>query len=205
MSQSTSVHELQDGTIAGYDYGQPGVAHSPVTLEDLREIEQAAGWTEEDARTLQRHGDIFQQNAEQMVGAWRKVIAAQPHLAKWFATPDVKQDEEYKAKVKAGFVQWVADAVFRPHDQAWLDYQEEIGLRHTPEKKNKTDHLGTQPLVPLRYLIAFVTIVTISTRTFFIAAGVKGEELRRLEDAWSRAVQLHVTLWARPYVKDGLW
>ena len=48
------------------------------------------------------------------------------------------------------------------------DYQEEIGLRHTPQKKNKTDHSGTQPLVPLRYLIAFVTIVTISTRTFFI-------------------------------------
>ena len=88
MSQSTSVHELQEGTIAGYDYGQPGVAHSPVTLEDLREIQQAAGWTEEDARKLQRHVDIFKRNAEQMVSAWRKVIGSQPHLAKWLATPD---------------------------------------------------------------------------------------------------------------------
>ena len=92
MSQSTSVHELEEGTIAGYEYGQPGVAHSPVTLEDLREIQQAAGWTEEDARVLQRHGDIFKRNAEQMVSTWRKVIASQPHLAKWFATRDGQQD-----------------------------------------------------------------------------------------------------------------
>jgi hypothetical protein len=43
------------------------------------------------------------------------------------------------AKVKKRFVQWVLNACFRPHDQAWLDYQEEIGQRPTPEKKNHTD------------------------------------------------------------------
>jgi hypothetical protein len=53
--------------------------------------------------------------------------------------------------------------------------------------------------------MAFVTTVTISSRKFFVAAGVKGEELQKLEDAWARAVQLHVTLWARPYTQDGLW
>jgi len=205
MSQSTSIHELREGTIGGYNYGQSGVAHSPVTPDDLREIEQAAGWTEEDARILARHGEMFRTNAEHMVSAWRKVIASQPHLAKWFATPDGKQDDEYKEKIKARFVQWVSDVCFRPHDQTWLDYQEEIGLRHTPQKKNKTDSARTQPLVPLRYLMAFATTVTVSSRGFFVAAGVNGEELQRLEDAWARAVQLHVTLWARPYAQSGLW
>jgi len=205
MSQSISVHQPKARSIPGYDYGQPSAAHSPVSLEELREIEEAAGWTEEDALILKRHHEIFEQNAERMVDAWRKVIASQPHLAKWFTTSDGKTDDEYKAKVKARFVQWVVDVCFRPHDQAWLDYQEEIGLRHTPEKKNKTDGARTQPLVPLRYLMAFVTNVLISSRRFFVEAGVKGEELQKLEDAWARAMQLHVTLWARPYAKDGLW
>jgi hypothetical protein len=193
------------GTIPGYEYGQPNVGRSPVTLDDLRQIEAAAGWTATDAEVLQRHGDIFGQRGEEMVDAWRAVIAAQPHLGKWFAPPEGRPDDEYKAKVKPRFVQWVKDVCFRPHDQAWLDYQEEIGLRHTPAKKNKTDKVETQPVVPLRYLMGFVTTVTTSSRRFFIAAGVSGEELRKLEDAWARAVQLHVTLWARPYAKDGLW
>ena len=42
-----------------------------------------------------------------------------------------------------------------PHDQAWLDYQEEIGLRHTRAKKNRTDNAQTPPHIPLRYLLAF--------------------------------------------------
>jgi hypothetical protein len=107
--------------------------------------------------------------------------------------------------VKARFVQWVIDAISRPRDQAWIDYQEEIGLRHTPEKKNQTDGAHTPPLVPLRYVLAFVTTVTTESRRFFVEAGISGEELQKLEDAWAKTVQLHVTLWARPYLKEGLW
>ena len=92
--------------------------------------------------------------------SWRAVIAAQPHLAKWFVGPDGRPDDEYKARVKKRFVQWVLDACFRPHDQAWLDYQQEIGMRHTPAKKNQTDHAQTPSVVPLRYLIAFGFLVS---------------------------------------------
>ncbi len=140
-----------------------------------------------------------------MVDSWRAIIGAQPHLAKWFFGPDGKPNDEYKAKVKKRFVQWVLDVCFRPHDQAWLDYQEEIGLRHTPEKKNQTDGVQTPPVVPLRYLTAFGTVVAMSTRKFFVDAGVRDKELQKLEGAWSKAVQLHITLWSRPYVKEGLW
>ena len=189
--------------IPGYDYGRASVARSPLSLEELRQLEQTVG--EADARVLQRHGEIFEKNAEAMVDSWRAVIGAQPHLAKWFFNPDGKPDEEYKARVKRRFVQWVRDVCARPHDQAWLDYQEEIGLRHTPEKKNQTDGAHTPPMVPLRYLLGFVTVVTIGTCKFFIDAGVHGEDLQKLEAAWARAVQLHVTLWCRPYTKEGLW
>lgn len=205
MTQSTFVPGVETDSIPGYDYGQVGIARSPVSLDELRQLEETAGWTAADADVLQRHGDVFREDAEHMVDSWRTIIGAQPHLAKWFFGPDETPDDEYKAKVKKRFVQWVLDACFRPHDQAWLDYQEEIGLRHTPEKKNQTDGAQSPSLVPLRYLIAFGVVVATATRKFFVEAGIRDEELHELEAAWAKAVQLHITLWSRAYVKEGLW
>jgi hypothetical protein len=54
-------------------------------------------------------------------------------------------------------------------------------------------------------VLAFATAVTTKSRKFFVDAGVHGEELQKLEDAWAKTVQLHITLWARPYVKEALW
>jgi hypothetical protein len=206
MSKSKLVNnQAEVASIAGYDYGRTGVAHSPVSLEELRQLEATIGWSADDAKVLQRHGDLFREKAEQMVDSWRAIIGAQPHLAKWFFGPDGKPDDDYKAKVRKRFVQWVLDVCFRPHDQVWLDYQEEIGLRHTPDKKNQTDGARTPPHVPLRFLLAFGPVVAITTRKFFVDAGIRDEELHQLHDSWSKAVQLHITLWSRPYGKEGLW
>jgi hypothetical protein len=201
----TLVDETNSTPLPGYQYGHQNSAHSPVSIEELHQLEATVGWRQEDAQTLQRYGDIFRTNAEQMVDSWRAVIAEQPHLAKSFFGPDGKPDEEYKAKVKKRFVQWVLDVCFREHDQAWLDYQEEIGLRHTPEKKNVTDAAHSPSVVPLRYLLAFAAVVAIKTRQFFVDAGVQDEQLVKIEEAWAKAVQLHITLWSRPYAKVGLW
>jgi hypothetical protein len=139
-----------------------------------------------------------------MVDSWRASIGAHPHLAQWFFAPDGKPDDVYKTAVKRRFVQWVIDVATRPHDLAWLDYQEEIGLRHTPEKKDRTDNRQTPPLVPLRYLLAFVPVVT-PVRHFFESVVNDCAELDAIERAWTKAVHLHVTLWTRPYSRDGLW
>lgn len=204
MSDSTNLSK-QRCEISGYDYGKPSIGGSPVSIEELRQLEASAGWTDEDAKLLRAHSRIFEERAEDMVDSWRAVIGSQPHLAKWFLGPDGKPDEAYKAAVKKRFVQWVRDAATRPHDQIWLDYQEEIGLRHTPERKNRTDDAHTASLVPLRYLYAFTAVVALTARKFFVEAGVGGDELRRLQDAWLKAVLLHVTLWSRPYTKEELW
>jgi Protoglobin len=198
---------MTEGTtqsILGYEFGSPRSAKSPLSLEELRQLEQTLGWTAEDERLLRKHLDFFRSHAESMVDAWRSIIAAQPHLAHWFTSPDGNPDNEYKARVKRRFVQWVIDAATRPHDQAWLDYQEEIGLRHTPEKKNKTDNRHTPANVPLRYLIAFIPVVT-DIRRFLAEAIEDAEELAAVESAWTKAVHLHIALWSRPYTKEGLW
>lgn len=67
------------------------------------------------------------------------------------------------------------------------------------------DQRKSAPLGPWRYLIGFIPVVTIGARALFTGAGITGTELRRLEDACTRAVQLYITLWSRPYAKDGLW
>ena len=194
----------RNSAIAGYDFGSAQSAASPVSAEELLQLEQTLGWTTKDVQLLRKHALLFEAQAEKMVDSWRAVIAAQPHLAQWFFAPNGEPDDEYKAAVKRRFVQWVVDVATRPHDCAWLDYQEEIGLRHTPDKKNKTDRRQTPPLVPLRYLLAFVPVVT-PVRQFFESAVNDRDELDAIERAWTKAVHLHVTLWTRPYTRDGLW
>lgn len=194
----------RESEIPGYDFGSAQSAKSPVSTEHLRQLEQTLGWTTGDEQLLHRHAALFEAQAEKMVDSWRTVIASQPHLAQWFFAPDGKPDDQYKASVKSRFVQWVVDVATRRHDQAWLDYQEEIGLRHTPEKKNKADGRHTPPLVPLRYLLAFVPVVT-PVRHFFESAVSDRSELDAIERAWTKAVHLHITLWARPFTRDGLW
>jgi hypothetical protein len=87
------------------------------------------------------------------------------------------------AKIEPRFVQWVKDVAMRPHDQAWLDYQEEIGLRHTPAQKNITDGAHTPELVPLRYVVGMAGLIALSARKFFVESGISGHELERLEEA----------------------
>lgn len=189
---------------AGYDFGSAETARSPLSDEDLQHLEQTLGWTEADSDLLRKHAEVFRAQAEAMVNAWRSVIGSQPHLSKWFAGPDGKPDEQYKARVKSRFVQWVVDVATRTHDRDWLNYQEEIGLRHTPEKKNRTDGRPTAPVVPQRYLLAFVPVVC-EIREFLEGGISDAEEISAVERSWRKAVHLHVTLWSRPYARDGLW
>jgi hypothetical protein len=191
--------------IPGYDYGTLRAAHSPVTLSDLRALEHAVGWTAQDTEALKMAADVLSDQAEALVDSWRAQIGAQPHLAKWFVGSDGKPDEAYKAAVKKRFVQWVVDTCTRPRDQAWLDYQEEIGLRHTPAKKNKTEQAQTPELVPLRYLISFTAPVVLGAKDFLSKKGHNAQDVERMHAAWTRSVLLEIALWSRPYVRDELW
>jgi hypothetical protein len=194
---------MQD--IAGYDYGTSRAAHSPVTPDELRALEASVGWTAADGAALQAAGRALCPQAEAMVDSWRVEIARQPHLVQWFFGPDGKPDDRYRAAVKRRFVQWVIDTCTRPHDQAWLDYQEEIGLRHTPAKKNRTDGTQTPNVVPLRYLLTFVGPTVLGVRRFLDGHGFSVTEIDGMCHAWTKSMLLHVALWSRAYVREGLW
>jgi hypothetical protein len=190
-------------SIPGYDYGK--APRSPVTLDDLKRLQSVVDFTDDDRQALHKAGELLDDEAEALVDGWRKIIGSQEHLAKWFFGPDRKPDDDYKAAVKPRFVQWVVDTFERPFDQAWLDYQEEIGLRHTPAKKNKTDGVEAPPVVPLRYLLAFAGPVIADARKHLASKQLPVDELERLHGAWTKAVILTLTLWSRPYTKQDLW
>jgi hypothetical protein len=122
-------------SIAGYDYGK--AQPSPVTLDDFKRLQAVVGFTDDDRQSLRDAGELLANEAETLVDGWRKIIGSQDHLSEWFCGPDVKPDDDYKAAVKPRLVQWVVDTFKRRFDQDWLDYQEEIGLRDTPAKKQQ--------------------------------------------------------------------
>ena len=191
--------------IQGYDYGNARVGRSPVTLTELRELEATVGWTSADKDAIALAGQVLAGQEEAMVDSWRGIIGDHLFLAKWFFGPDGKPDEAYKAAVKKRFVQWVSDLCRRQRDQTWLDYQEEIGQRHTPAKKNKTDGARTPDVVPLRYLWTFAGPVLSGAREFLASKGHSAAEVERMQQAWTKSVLLTLALWAKPYVEDGLW
>jgi len=85
-------------------------------------------------------------------------LGSHPYLIQYSGKPK-QPDSAYLGAVRQRFKQWILDTCNREYDQAWLDYQHEIGLRHHLTKKNQTDQVQSVPMM-LRYLIAFIYPIT---------------------------------------------
>lgn len=191
-------------TPAGYTYdGQ--LAPSPVTPQQLRELLADIMWTEEDAAALRRAGETLQPQVHEILDAWYDFIGSTPHLVAVFQGPDGRPDGEYLERVRARFEQWVVDLCTREFDDHWLAYQEEIGKRHHPEKKNRTDHVDSpRSFVPMSHMFALIVPVVLSVRDFLDTGEVDRAEVDAMHTAWFKAVTLTLTLWSRPFAGD-LW
>lgn len=191
-------------TLPGYHYGAASVARSPVSLEELELLKRTVALTDDDMAWLRRAGEWLAERTDAVVGAWREAVAANPHLAAYYATAGGVTDPDYKARVGERFKQWILDLCLRPYDQTWLDYQHEIGLRHTHLRKNLADGAATVPHIPLRYIIAFTAVINDRVKPF-LEAGSSAHEADAMYRAWCKAVLLHVTLWSRCYVAEADW
>ncbi len=190
--------------IGGYDYGSSSIGRSPVSMDELALLERTVSLTEEDERWLRRAAAVLVEQTDAVVAAWREVIAANPHLARYYGSQEGVADPAYKARVGERFKQWILDVCQRPRDQAWLDYQHEIGLRHTHLRKNQVDQAAALPHIPLRYLIAFTAVINERIRPF-LTRSAPADEAAAMHSAWCKAVLLQVALWSRPYVAESEW
>lgn len=187
--------------IPGYTMGSPEVPRAPITLEELELLKQTVLFTEEDARYLRMSYDILKDQTDEILDVWYGFVGSKPHLLHFFTDPSTgKPNADYLAAVRKHFGQWILDTARAQYDQAWLDYQFEIGRRHHASRKNKTDNVHSVSQVNYRYLIPLIMPVTTTLKPFLAAKGHSREEVEKMHDAWMKSVLLQVTLWSYPYV-----
>ncbi len=191
--------------IPGYTYGTAQVAPSPVSQPDFDLLKKSVLFTDEDVRYLRMAGDVLRDQVEEVLDLWYGFVGSNPHLVHYFTGPDGQPLGDYLAAVRKRFGQWILDTCMAEYDQAWLDYQHEIGLRHHRSKKNQTDGVNSVPHIPLRYLIAFIYPITATIKPFLAKKGHTPEEVDKMHQAWFKSVTLQVALWAYPYTNKGDW
>ena len=187
--------------IPGYDYGN--VPASPLTLQDFDLLKQSVLFTEEDERYLRLAGDVLEDQVEDVLDLWYGFVGSHSHLVYYFTGPDGQPIADYLAAVRKRFGQWILDTCRRPYDQTWLNYQQEIGLRHHRSKKNLTDRVQSVANIDARYLVAFIYPITATIRDFLAKKGHSAEEVDKMHQAWFKSVVLQVALWLQPYVREG--
>jgi hypothetical protein len=190
--------------IPGYTYGTDAVPRSPVSLQELDLLRTTLLLGDDDLAALRRSADVLAPQVEDVLDVWYGFVGANPHLLAAFTGPDGQPDQAYLAAVRRRFGRWILDTARADYDQAWLDYQHEIGLRHTRRgKKNQTDGADAADHVPLRYLLALLVPVTTTLRPFLAKGATSPEEVEAMHQAWVKAVLLQLILWSHPYVREG--
>jgi hypothetical protein len=193
---------MPETAIPGYAYGSDEIPRSPVSGEELDLLKQTVLFGPEDQDALRLAGETLKDQVADLLDVWYGFVASHPHLVRYFADAEGAPIDEYLARVRARFGQWVHDLCRRDWDQAWLDYQEEIALRHTEQKKNRTDGASGAPEeIPLRYIVAFIYPITATAREFLARKGHDETQVEAMHQAWFKAVTLSVVLWSRPYAE----
>jgi hypothetical protein len=192
--------------IPGYNYGSAEVAKSPITPKELEQLKQSTGFTEDDEQWLRRAGEVLGSQTKAVVEKWRAVISAHPHLAKYSLRPNGQKDAHYSEATGLRFEQWILDTCLRPYDQDWLNYQEEMALRHTSLKKNKTDHVQSAPTIRLRDLVAFTAVINDPNilKPFLSVNGDDAAAVDKMHHAWCKSLLLQIALWTEPYTNTKL-
>ena len=190
--------------IPGYTYGTATVPRSPISLEEFELLKKTVLFTDKDIAALRQAHDVLADQVDAILDVWYGFVGATPHLLHYFTRrSDGQPDTTYLDRVRQRFGQWIRDLTAANYDQAWLDYQYEIGLRHHRSKKNQTDHVETPEHIPLRYVLALTYPIYATIKPFLAKKGHSAEEVERLHQAWLKAVLLSVILWSQPYVRDG--
>ena len=194
---------MSSAKIAGYTFGAAETPRSPLSMEDFDLLKQTVLFTDDDIRNLQLAGQVLDDQVEDVLDLWYGFVGSHPHLVYYFSDRAGNALPEYLASVRARFGQWIRDTCAARYDRTWLDYQQEIALRHTRAKKNRTDGVkSAADHIPLRYLLAFIYPITARIKPFLAKKGHTAEEVEQMYQAWFKSVVLQVTLWAAPYTRQ---
>ncbi|MGE5534151.1 MAG: protoglobin domain-containing protein [Acidobacteriota bacterium] len=201
---TSSIQSATRPAIPGYTYGQAGTPRSPISLLELEDLKKSLLFGHDDIQWLRKARPILEPQTETILDVWYGFVGSNPHLLKYFVdTRSGEPDAAYLAAVRKRFGQWIVDTADANYDQAWLDYQYEIGLRHHRVKKNKTDGAHAAAHIPLRHVLALVFPISATIRPFLEKGGQPPADVEAMQAAWTKAVLLQAILWAQPYVREG--
>lgn len=204
LAPARPAEALGAASIPGYTYGQPSLPTAPYSMQELAALKKTMLFTDEDVRYLRMSKPILADQTEAILDVWYGFVASTPELVLFFRNNKTgAPDGAYLDAVRKRFAQWIIDTADANYDQAWLDYQYEIGLRHTVPKKNQTDQADSVPSVSFRYLSALTIPVTTTLEPFLAKKGASAADVRQMHAAWVKSVLLQTILWSYPYVKDG--
>ena len=190
--------------VPGYTYGQKSLAKAPYTLADLAALKKTLLFTEDDERALRQSKAILADQTDAVLDVWYGFVASTPELVYYFGDAKTgKPDGAYLEAVRKRFAVWILDTAEAKYDQAWLDYQYEIGLRHNRLKKNKTDRANSVPQINFRYIPALTIPLTTTLKPFLAKKGASASDVEKMHAAWVKAVLLQSILWSQPYIRDG--
>jgi hypothetical protein len=199
-----SINAQSQKAPAGYTFGTSEVPKSPFTLQDLKLLQQSLLFGEEDIKYLKMSRDILKDQTNDILDVWYGFVASTPQLVYFFGNKNTGEPEsEYLTKVRERFAMWILLTAEANYDQAWLNYQYEIGLRHYKTKKNKTDKVNSVPIVNYRYIPALTIPVTTTLKPFLAKKGANAEDVEKMYNAWVKSVLMQSILWGQPYLKNG--
>ena len=192
------------GRAPGYALGQPTLARAPYSMADLAALQKSMLFGADDVAALRQSRAILADQTEAILDVWYGFVASTPELVVFFGdTRSGQPDGAYLAAVRKRFALWILDTADAKYDQAWLDWQYEIGLRHNRVKKNKTDGAHGPAQVDFRYLPALTIPITTTLKPFLAKTGASAADVEKMHAAWVKAVLLQAILWSHPYIKDG--
>lgn len=200
----TSHGTTSPASAPGYAHGSPQLTRAPFTLADLAALQKTLLFGDDDVQALRRSQPILADQTDAILDVWYGFVAATPELLVFFGNSKTGQpDAGYLEAVRKRFALWIMDTAAAHYDQAWLDWQYEIGLRHNRIKKNQTDGVDSAPQVNFRYLCALTIPITTTLKPFLAKKGAAADEVERMHAAWVKAVLMQTILWSHPYVKEG--
>lgn len=192
------------GRAPGYALGQSTLARAPYSMADLAALQKSMLFGADDVAALRQSRAILADQTEAILDVWYGFVASTPELVVFFGdTRSGQPDGAYLAAVRRRFALWILDTAEAKYDQAWLDWQYEIGLRHNRVKKNKTDGAHGPAQVDFRYLPALTIPITTTLKPFLAKKGASAADVEKMHAAWVKAVLLQAILWSHPYIKDG--
>jgi len=194
-----SAHDAQSETEPATNAGFRAMSE-----REFESLKKSVLFTDEDVRYLRMSRDVLEPNVNELLEVWYGFVGSNEHLVYYFSHPTTKEpDREYLERVRIRFREWVLATADAEFDQAWLNHQLELGLRHHRLRKNRTDDVEAVSHIPMRYVIALHYPITTTLKPFLARGGHGAEDVQGMYEAWRKAVLMTAILWSQPYVEPA--